>query len=134
MTAAQIALGGDSAGGNMTCVLAQKLRDEHGPQLALTVPLFPETALPFDTLSARCLQIPNNNESRNFDLPVYGHKRGMHELPGCPCSCRCLLADAAEQRSSAWLSCGCQLDKLFHFMAHWPIQVHEKPQSGLNPL
>ena len=38
----------------MTCVLAQKLRDERGPQLALNVPLFPETALPFDTLSARC--------------------------------------------------------------------------------
>lgn len=45
----RIALGGDSAGGNMTCVVAQKLRDEGGPRLALQVPLYPETALPFDT-------------------------------------------------------------------------------------
>lgn len=48
----QVALGGDSAGGNMTCVLAQRLRDNGGPRLALQVPLFPETALPFDTLAA----------------------------------------------------------------------------------
>ena len=38
----------------MTCVLTQKLRDEAGPKLALNVPLFPETALPFETLAARC--------------------------------------------------------------------------------
>ena len=44
----QVALGGDSAGANMTCVLAQRLRDNSGPKLALQVPLFPETALPFD--------------------------------------------------------------------------------------
>ena len=49
---AQVALGGDSAGGNMTCVIAQRLRDNGGPKLALQVPLFPETALPFDTLAA----------------------------------------------------------------------------------
>jgi acetyl esterase len=49
--ASKIALGGDSAGGNMTCVIALKLRDEHGPHLALTVPLFPEVAFPGDTLS-----------------------------------------------------------------------------------
>jgi acetyl esterase len=49
--ASKIALGGDSAGGNMTCVIALKLRDEDGPQLALQVPLFPEAALPGDTLS-----------------------------------------------------------------------------------
>jgi acetyl esterase len=48
---AKIALGGDSAGGNMTCVVALKLRDEHGPRLALQVPLFPEAAFPGDTLS-----------------------------------------------------------------------------------
>ena len=50
----QIALGGDSAGGNMTCVITQRLRDTKGPRLALNVPLFPETALPFDTLAGRC--------------------------------------------------------------------------------
>lgn len=48
---AKIALGGDSAGGNMTCVIALKLRDENGPRLALQVPLFPEAAFPGDTLS-----------------------------------------------------------------------------------
>jgi acetyl esterase len=45
----RIALGGDSAGGNMTCVIAQKLRDENGPRLALQMPLYPETKMPFDT-------------------------------------------------------------------------------------
>jgi acetyl esterase len=49
---AKIGLGGDSAGGNMTCVLALKLRDENGPRLALHVPLFPEAAFPADTLAA----------------------------------------------------------------------------------
>jgi acetyl esterase/lipase len=47
-TQPRIALGGDSAGGNMTCVIALKLRDEHGPRLALQVPLFPEAAFPDD--------------------------------------------------------------------------------------
>lgn len=49
--ASKIAVGGDSAGGNMTCVTALKLRDENGPKLALQVPLFPEAAFPGDTLS-----------------------------------------------------------------------------------
>jgi len=48
----KIGLGGDSAGGNMTCVIALKLRDENGPRLALQVPLFPEAAFPADTLAA----------------------------------------------------------------------------------
>jgi acetyl esterase len=47
----RIAVGGDSAGGNMTCVIALKLRDEHGPRLALQGPLFPEAAFPGDTLA-----------------------------------------------------------------------------------
>jgi acetyl esterase len=45
----RIALGGDSAGGNMTCVVALKLRDGGGPKLALQMPLYPETKMPFDT-------------------------------------------------------------------------------------
>ena len=45
----RIALSGDSAGGNMTCTISLKLRDEKGPQLALQMPLYPEAALPFDT-------------------------------------------------------------------------------------
>ena len=47
--AKRIALGGDSAGGNQTCVIAQKLRDEHGPKLALQMPLYPEAKMPFET-------------------------------------------------------------------------------------
>ena len=47
----KIAVAGDSAGGNMTCVIALKLRDENGPKLALHVPLFPEAAFPGDTPS-----------------------------------------------------------------------------------
>ena len=46
---ARIALGGDSAGGNQTCVVALKLRDERGPKLALQMPIYPEAALPFNT-------------------------------------------------------------------------------------
>jgi acetyl esterase len=45
----RIALGGDSAGGNQTCVVAQKLRDTGGPKLALQVPLYPEAKMPFET-------------------------------------------------------------------------------------
>ncbi len=45
----RVALGGDSAGGNQTCVIAQKLRDENGPKLALQMPLYPEAKMPFDT-------------------------------------------------------------------------------------
>ncbi|GAA4245240.1 alpha/beta hydrolase [Dactylosporangium darangshiense] len=47
----KIGLGGDSAGGNMTCVIALKLRDKGGPELAVQVPLFPEAAFPGDTLA-----------------------------------------------------------------------------------
>ena len=49
---AKIGVGGDSAGGNMTCVIALKLRDENGPRLAVQVPLFPEAAFPAGTLAA----------------------------------------------------------------------------------
>lgn len=49
----RIALGGDSAGGNQTCVIAQKLRNEKGPRLALQMPLYPETKMPFDTAAGK---------------------------------------------------------------------------------
>ncbi len=45
----RIAVGGDSAGGNMTAVLALKMRDRQGPRMALQLLLYPETALPFET-------------------------------------------------------------------------------------
>jgi acetyl esterase len=67
--ASKIALGGDSAGGNMTCVIALKLRDEHGPQLALQVPLFPEAAFPGDTLSG--------SENR---VGLYLETNGIYEM------------------------------------------------------
>ena len=47
--AGRIALGGDSAGGNLTCTIALKLRDEGGPRLAVQMPLYPEAAMPFGT-------------------------------------------------------------------------------------
>ncbi|MCQ8278507.1 alpha/beta hydrolase [Acetobacteraceae bacterium KSS8] len=45
----RIALGGDSAGGNLTCTISLKLREEGGPRLKLQMPLYPETAMPFET-------------------------------------------------------------------------------------
>ena len=45
----RMALGGDSAGGNMTCTISLKLRDEGGPKLALQMPLYPEAKMPFET-------------------------------------------------------------------------------------
>jgi acetyl esterase len=45
----RIALGGDSAGGNMTCTISLKLRDEGGPKLALQMPIYPEAEMPFNT-------------------------------------------------------------------------------------
>lgn len=45
----RIALGGDSAGGNLTCTVSLKLRDTGGPKLALQMPLYPETMMPFFT-------------------------------------------------------------------------------------
>lgn len=66
---AKIAVGGDSAGGNMTCVTALKLRDEGGPRLALQVPLFPEAAFPGDTLSG--------SENR---IGLYLETNGIYEM------------------------------------------------------
>ena len=45
----RIALGGDSAGGNLTCTISLKLRDEDGPKLALQMPIYPEAKMPFET-------------------------------------------------------------------------------------
>lgn len=45
----RIALGGDSAGGNLTCTISLKLRDENGPKLALQMPIYPEAKMPFET-------------------------------------------------------------------------------------
>lgn len=49
----RIAIGGDSAGGNMSAVLSQMMRDKKGPKLALQLLLYPECKLPFDTKSGR---------------------------------------------------------------------------------
>ena len=47
----KIGVGGDSAGGNMTCVMALKLR-ARTVRASRQVPLFPEAAFPADTLAA----------------------------------------------------------------------------------
>jgi acetyl esterase len=53
----------------MTCVIALKLRDENGPELALQVPLFPEAAFPGDTLSG------SENRTR-----LYLETNGIYEM------------------------------------------------------
>ena len=45
----RIAIGGDSAGGNMSAVLSQMMRDRKGPKIALQLLLYPECKTPFDT-------------------------------------------------------------------------------------
>ena len=50
----RIAVGGDSAGGNLAAVVAQRSRDESGPPIALQVLVYPVTDLSsFDTPSYR---------------------------------------------------------------------------------
>jgi acetyl esterase len=50
----RIAVGGDSAGGNLAAVIALKARDEGGPPLALQILVYPVTNLAsFDTASYR---------------------------------------------------------------------------------
>lgn len=46
--AGRIAIGGDSAGGNLTAVVAQKVRDQGGPRLALQLMIYPVTDFTFD--------------------------------------------------------------------------------------
>ena len=44
----KIAIGGDSAGGNLTAVVAQMVRDNGGPSLALQLLIYPATDFTFD--------------------------------------------------------------------------------------
>ena len=44
----KIAIGGDSAGGNLTAVVAQMVRDQAGPRLALQLLIYPATDFTFD--------------------------------------------------------------------------------------
>jgi acetyl esterase len=44
----KIAIGGDSAGGNLTAVVAQMARDQGGPRLALQLLIYPATDFTFD--------------------------------------------------------------------------------------
>jgi acetyl esterase/lipase len=50
---ARIAIGGDSAGGNLTCVTAIRARDEGGPSLCFQLPIYPVTNHSLDTPSYR---------------------------------------------------------------------------------
>ena len=45
----KIAVGGDSAGGNLAAAVALKARDEGGPSLALQLLVYPVTAMDFNT-------------------------------------------------------------------------------------
>ena len=47
----RLALGGDSAGGNLTAGAVIRLRDEAGPRVALQVLIYPATQASFETLS-----------------------------------------------------------------------------------
>ena len=49
----RIAVGGDSSGGNLSAVLAQRARDRDGPKLAAQVLIYPVTDCDFDTASYR---------------------------------------------------------------------------------
>jgi acetyl esterase len=51
--ASRIAVGGDSAGGNLTAVVAQMARDRRGPRLAYQLLVYPVTDARFDTASYR---------------------------------------------------------------------------------
>jgi acetyl esterase len=44
----KIAIGGDSAGGNLTAVVAQMVRDQGGPRLAFQLLIYPATDFTFD--------------------------------------------------------------------------------------
>jgi acetyl esterase len=50
---ARIAIGGDSAGGNITAVVAQMARDRRGPKLRFQLLVYPVTDMRFDTPSYR---------------------------------------------------------------------------------
>ena len=50
---ARLAVGGDSAGGNLAAVVALAARDRQGPRLALQLLIYPATAHAFDTASYR---------------------------------------------------------------------------------
>jgi acetyl esterase len=50
---ARLAIAGDSAGGNLTCVVALMARDKGGPRLAFQLPIYPVTDHAFDTPSYR---------------------------------------------------------------------------------
>jgi acetyl esterase/lipase len=47
----RIAIGGDSAGGNMAAVTALRMRELEGPKIALQVLVYPECKMPFETLA-----------------------------------------------------------------------------------
>jgi acetyl esterase len=49
----RIAIAGDSAGGNLTCVIALQARDKDGPRLCFQLPVYPVTNHSLDTPSYR---------------------------------------------------------------------------------
>ena len=54
--ASNIAVGGDSAGGNLAAVVAMKARDEGGPAISAQVLIYPVTSLDYNTGSYQAFQ------------------------------------------------------------------------------
>lgn len=67
--AARVAVGGDSAGGNLAAVTALMARDRRGPDLAAQLLLYPVIAADFDTPSYRA-----------FGTGYYNHRRAGRGL------------------------------------------------------
>ena len=61
---ARIAIGGDSAGGNMATVVAIMARDQGGPPLVFQLLLFPATDFRLDTPSLEACADPHNSVSK----------------------------------------------------------------------
>jgi acetyl esterase len=53
LDAARVAVGGDSAGGNLAAVMALMARDRRGPRLLLQILIYPVTKYDFNTVSYR---------------------------------------------------------------------------------
>ena len=63
----RLAVGGDSAGGNLAAVVAQRLRDEGGPRLALQLLIYPVIEHGGDTRSGREVTDPVFLTTRSMD-------------------------------------------------------------------
>ena len=70
--ATRLAVGGDSAGGALAAVVAQVMRDNGGPKLAMQMLLFPVTEIGGDTSSLREFAVGYFLEKKTLDW-FFGH-------------------------------------------------------------